>query len=167
MKVVINTWTTTYENEGSNEEGDYRNWSKSNENDIRSISITEEKEYFDLIIEKDFDLNKPCYLVFVEYSVGDSFGQETGRLEYLKIFKTKEEAELFKFNLEQLEKYAESKFQEEKFKPKLFEKIDIKYSSIRSFTYFGEKFFLPYGGYFDILEKIDIKELNFVPFEKE
>lgn len=167
MKAVINTWITTYSNNGYDEEGDYRTWSKSNENDIKSISVTKDKKFFDLIIEKDFDLNKPCYLVFVEYSSGDSFGEERGCLEYIKVFKTKEEAELFKVNLNKLEEYADSNFKNEKLNPKLFEKIDTKYSCIRKFEYFGEKFCLPYGGYFDNLEKIEIKELFFVPFNKD
>ncbi len=162
MYVVINTYVST-NSKYSNEE--YGNWSKSNINDIQSISITKDKEYWDLIIEDKFDTTKPCYLVYAEYSNGDSFGEETGILEYLKLFDNLDEAHLFKEQLNLLELYANSGFKRYDYKPELLDDICIDYSFDREFKYFGEPFHLPWGGFFSNLEKLDIKELNFVDFK--
>ena len=42
----------------------------------------------------------------------------------------------------------------------LFE-VTSKYPFERSFEYFGEKFYLPWGGYFESLDLLDVIELNF------
>lgn len=164
MNVKINSYTTTSESY-SNEE--YGAWHVDHENSIYSLSITKTKNNFDLIIEDDFDTTKPCYLVYAEYSTGDSFGCRTGNLEYIKLFKTKYEADIFVKDLQLLEKYSDSNFKKIEFKPKLIDNIDEKCFYNRKFEYFGDKFCLPWGGYFDNLDLIEIIELNFVPLNKQ
>lgn len=159
IKIRINAYQDSY---SSYSDEEYGPWSEDITTEIQSVSIVNDKDYFDLIIENDFDTTADCYLVYALYSGGDSFGSSSGNIEYIKLFKTLDEAQLFKDDLELLEKYASSNFKQKEFIPKLFENVDTKYDFNRSFEYFGEKFYLPWGGYFEALEDIGIIELNFV-----
>ena len=157
MNVKINNYSITssfYSDE------EYGSWYVEHTNSIRSISISKKNGLFDLVINDDIDTTKSLYLLYAEYSQGNSFGNESGCIEYIKLFKSLEEANLFKNELEKFEKYSESNFIEEDLKPSLFE-VTSKYPFERSFEYFGEKFYLPWGGYFESLDLLDVIELNF------
>ncbi len=124
---------------------------------------TDSKEYFDLVVKDDFDTSKKAYLVYAEYSRGDSFGYENGCLEYLKLFNNENEAIAFSKDIKLLEEYAHSNYEDETKKPQLFEMLTSdKYE--RSFSYFGEPFTLPWGGWFERVTLIDVKELSFTEY---
>ncbi len=164
MNIVINTYTST---NSKNDGKLYGNWSTKHYNEIKSFSITKSEEYFDLIINNNIDTTKPLYLLYAEYSHGDSFGNESGCLEYIKLFESLDEANLLKDDLELFEKYAKSEFKRYDFKPNLIDKFDKYDSWNRSFEYFGEKFCLPWGGYFEYLEKYSIIKLELSEFKKD
>lgn len=159
IKIRINSHEHSY---SSYSDEEYGPWYIDTTTEIQSVSIVNDTDYFDLIIENDFDITADCYLVYALYSGGDSFGSSSGNIEYIKLFKTLDEAQLFKDDLELLEKYASSNFKHDEFIPKIFDNIDTKYDFNRSFEYFGEKFYLPWGGYFEALEDIGLIKLKFV-----
>lgn len=52
-----------------------------------------DKDYSEIVVPFEVEVNKEYFLVYVEYNSGDSFHHETGRISYVDLFKTKEKAE--------------------------------------------------------------------------
>lgn len=139
-------------------EEDYGEWSEEKTTEILGIESVEDNSYFDLATNEELFCGVKYFLVYACYSAGDSFGWSTGNIEYIKIFHSLSEAKLFKEDLELLEKYCKSDFKEQK--PLYLDEVSTEYNWNRKFKYFGESFCLPWGGYFESLEDVDIKEVS-------
>ena len=63
-------------------------WSRestSTENTIRGIKLVKPKDYWDVIA--DFDVTKEdTWLLFAEYESGDSFGYDSGNIEFIGLY---------------------------------------------------------------------------------
>jgi hypothetical protein len=141
---------------------EYGSWHIDEEHDLYALKEVIDDDFFDIILDiEKINHRKNYFLVYGIYSIGDSFGEHMGKIEYLKLFETFDEAKIFKDDLELLEKYADSNFKRKDFEPQLLDNIKKEYSWDRCFEYFGEKFTLPWGGYFDNLTNYHIKELGF------
>lgn len=69
------------------------NGRKSRENDITGMTITDNGEFYDVLADFVVEENKSYYLMYAEYSTGDSFGSESGIITYIGLFKNLSEAE--------------------------------------------------------------------------
>jgi len=80
-------------------EKQYGSWSKSN--DITEEYLTSKNNSKEnIFVDFKPEIGDKLYLVKGIYTTGDSFGSETGRVEYLDIFGTYGEAESFKEKVE-------------------------------------------------------------------
>jgi len=119
-----------------------------------------------------FEPKDKVYLVYGIYSTGDSFGHSNGEAEILDVFETKEEAEEFakkvnSFNdLETSEPYGlkprEKEERIKQIKNILGDSVQESKSGWKKYDFIhrGEVLHFPWGGYFEILNDIEIKELE-------
>ena len=109
LKVNNEIWTSS-KSEGVR----YGWWKKFQENNITGIEIVPEEEYYDLAIDFEVKPNDIVYLVTVQYSSGDSFGNSRGNISYIGVWLTKEKAELAKTTiLSHYEAYKDDRKQPE------------------------------------------------------
>lgn len=87
--------------------------------------------------EKDTDY----YLLYATYTTGNSFGRESGLIDFILLTKTREEAESVMKMLESIK--------EHEFKSPIHIKDDFKYC-------------IPWFGYFESLDNIDIQTVRLV-----
>lgn len=104
-KVEINqTCTDSYR---SDEE--WGDWSSSHSNYFEKVTKTE--YYPDITSSLDIKEGELCFVVWAEWSNGDSFGRAyNGSVEALAIFKDPESAKLFKKEAESITGYSGKKF---------------------------------------------------------
>lgn len=107
---------------------------------IRGFKVTEAKQYWDLIVGYDVKPEVAYYLVYVLYSTGDSFSHHTGRITFIDMYQTIEEAEKA---VKVIEKGVND---------------DDKYS-INYIDNSGNdaKMYCPWIGYFESLEDVNIE----------
>lgn len=60
---------------------------------VLSISEVDEKDYHDICVPFDVVPGKDYYLVWAQYTTGDSFGYDGGWSEFVDLFQTEEKAE--------------------------------------------------------------------------
>lgn len=142
-KVSINQRQDSYEHDGQ----EYGSWSSSNSNSFDSISRC--AKYPDVICPIKFKEGDKCYVVWVEYSTGDSFGHaDRGSVESIGVFKDYACAEelqeqLLKFNPDVNTNDWENKYRFE------YQTSD------------GQEFkigFVPWVGYFETLDEVHISK---------
>ncbi len=144
IKVVANDYTDVTDE--ADPEEDWSSDSTSSTHDILGLQQVNNLEHFDITIPFDLEPNVPYYLVYGLYSTGDSFHSETGVIEYIDVFKSLEAAKLCQELLE--EHY------------RTIDKVSFeKASSCELIHDDGTiyKFYVPWNGYFENLESIDIQ----------
>ncbi len=136
------------ESEGPYEE--YGEWSSETNHNIKGAVKVKENEYFDLEVSDDL-LNKNVYLLYILYGSGDSFGESSGNIEYIDVFKSKDKAE-------EVQRIIEEDY---KVKPDYtFEpgSMDLFYTKDN-----GNKAKIPtsvYKGYFENLESVNVEKIS-------
>lgn len=121
---------------------EYGAWESHSNNSIAGISLVKDKDYWDVIADFDVKRGDIVYLVFVEYSTGDSFGHSSGNISYVAVFKTEDKAWAV---------YNTIKNQD------WDEKHDLTYVSES-----GKEMtdgWACWSGYFESIENIEVKEL--------
>lgn len=128
----------------------YGEWETHNYIEIYGLITGNHIEYEDVLCGFDLEKDKPYYLLYCVYSTGDSFGHETGRHEYICLYKTKEKAE-------QLARLIE---------------IDndknggrYHYQTVRGHMEDGTEFWVPtrvWSGYFENLDDVQVKEVRLI-----
>lgn len=143
-------------------------------NDITEYSLSEDQSgYDDLSVSFEPEDGDELFLVRGVYSSGDSFGDETGKVFYIDIFKTYDEALLLKEKVELFNEFVTKDWYGTK--PK--EKADmirgyefkLKGHLIENKEWLGKYFFsynekehhFPWGGYFEKLSGVEIVQLRF------
>lgn len=125
--------------------GEYGSWDRSYSHSIDGIEIVDEKSHYDLVREDIVTDGETLYIVVVQYSDGDSFGNSSGNIEYVDSFRTLEAARKCLKAVQD----SESKYD----KPsKKFEYV-LDNGSLCSTQYPA------WVGYFNSLEDVYIKEL--------
>ena len=61
----------------------YGDWYESKSHNVNGFTVVDEGSYFDLTVPYDVDTNKSYYLVYVEYSTGDSLADRDWETNYL------------------------------------------------------------------------------------
>lgn len=122
-------------------EEEYGDWSESCSNSFDLISRTRDKDYPDIVSSLDIKIGDPCYVVWVEWSSGDSFGSGyRNHNDSVAVFKTYEDADDLKTRIE---KGGDTNYAV-KYTAKDGQEIDI---------YTGA-----WTGYFETLESVNISE---------
>ncbi len=89
-KVDIRSRCVHHESDGQ----EYGSYSAQYENSLQSVVRAKSKDYPDLVSDFEFKNEEPAYLVWYEYSTGDSFGHShRGGKCAMGLFKTKDIAE--------------------------------------------------------------------------
>jgi len=113
---------------------------------------------FEIIPEKDY------YLVYVEYSTGDSFHHEKGLVRYIDLFETREKAEKLakqiKEHYDLSSNNPEIRWNKKPYKPP-------KNYSEWQFTYLNEEdkevvCQVSWTGYFESLSSVNVKKVGYV-----
>lgn len=124
-------------------EEEYGDWSESCSNSFDYISRTKEKDYPDVVSSLDITIGDPCYVVWVEWSSGDSFGSGyRNNSDAVAVFKTYEDADDLK---NRIERRSENDPYMIKYTAKDGQEIDI---------YAGG-----WTGYFETLESVNIEHV--------
>lgn len=132
---------------------EFGSWERSYSNWFEKISKT--KGVPDVVSDFDIQPGETCYVVWVEYSSGNSFGTaENENVEVVGVFKDKECAkQLEKAIEEQNQAYRQGDFAfGESWEDK--NKFYCKTSDGQEFQY-G---FCPWYGYFEVLENVYVEE---------
>lgn len=124
-----------------NEDPYYRD-STHTTHSIQGISLKKRGSRYNETLELDYqpDADALHYLVYALYSTGDSFGHDSGRIEFIDLFKTESDAN----DCHELLKKAKDG------------SARIKSGGGKAYT-----FSVPWIGYFDRLESIEIESFNF------
>lgn len=61
-------------------------------NGIVVLSVVDEESYYDLILDFTPDYSKVYYMVYVDYTTGDSYSTESGNMAYVGVYKGFESA---------------------------------------------------------------------------
>ncbi len=131
--------------------GSYGDWSESFDNSFRRI--TKVKDYADLTSIFDFKDGEKAYLVWLEYSSGDSFGHdEKSSVTAIGLFKDYKTATELKDKI-----LADNKEKDHEYKPIKIETSD------------GQKFseYPSWKGYFESLDNVIITEVTIGSFGEE
>ena len=132
------------------ERGQFGSWSKEYENRLGMVSI--EKDHPDVVADLDIKEGDRVYVVWCEWSDGDSFGRsERGGVEAIGVFKDTNAAIAFAKFIE-----ADNRSDEDSYsKVKTFKSEDGQEFTIRGY--------LPWNGYFEHLEEIHIQTVTVAP----
>lgn len=68
----------------------YGDWNRLQHNEIVGFEIAKEEEYFDIIVSFNPIENKEYYLLYVQYTTGDSFGQSNGNIEHIGLYESRD-----------------------------------------------------------------------------
>jgi hypothetical protein len=105
---------------------------------IEGISLNE-KTYESLDLDYTPEAGVLYFLLWATYGTGDSFGHDSGNIVFVDLFKTEVDAEECKHNLERASDYS----------------ITLKSASGKSYA-----FSVPWIGYFESLENVEIKKFK-------
>lgn len=107
---------------------------------IREVRAVGEKDYYDLVV--DFEpKGTACYLLFVIYDTGDSFGVDQGQIEFIGLYRDRKVAEENKSRIEKLD-------YKDKYSVQLVTEDGRKY-----------KVHAPWIGYFERFQYADIQQV--------
>ena len=130
-------------------EGDDREWGERacyrTNHYIRGFKVG--KEYGDLDVAYEIDEDKNYYLLYVLYTTGDSFGYDEGRIEFVGLYRTAEEADA---NVDRIEKHC-SDNGNEMFTVELISPSGTKY-----------KCHTPWKGYFNSIDDIRVDTIRLI-----
>ena len=122
---------------------------------IKGIKLVDHNEYGDIDLGYKPEEGKLYYLLYVTYSTGDSFHREDGRISFVDLYRTREEAEEnVKLMREHYEKARDRRFErikKEKFNPY---SVELKNHEGNVFS-----FHCPYVGYFERLSSIEVESV--------
>lgn len=105
-KVEIDSVCTHYEREDVK----WGSWSAEHSNYFKQVTKATEKDYPDITSSVDIKEGEDCFVVWAEWSSGDSFGWgERSNVEPLAIFKDSESVQVFKTYCENVEDYGPAK----------------------------------------------------------
>lgn len=125
----------------------YGYWHQSYSNTFQSIS--KGGTYPDVVSTHDLNKGDKAFVVWVEYSHGDSFGHsDRGNVEVVGVFTDKAIAEELKAALIDYEKHKPGKQWDDRYR------FHFKTSDGQEFNY-G---FVPWSGYFEHLDDVHIQE---------
>ena len=146
FRVVIES--ECYHNERSDEV--YGDWEERYTNSFKKVTLVNDNWSPDVTALHDFKAGDLVYLVWLEYSSGDSFGNsDRGNVESIALFKNKEDAEKLKEALENRDKEHDPNVgynERYSFEFQSSEGEQIKYS------------YCPWKGYFENLDDVHIEE---------
>lgn len=144
-------------------------------NDISEYGVEEAKDgYEDFSIPYTLVNGDTLFLVKGIYSTGDSFGTETGVVEYIELFREESEAISFKEKVDLLNEFItkdwygytpkkkKDAIKEYKLKLKGHFKEHKSCGTSYIFVYNGKDYHFPWGGYFENLCDIEIVKLKFI-----
>lgn len=143
LKVLYRNYSKEYPNEYNSE---YYN--TSNNYDIYGLELTENNKYFDLTIEGNVERGDILYFVYGEYETGNSFHRETGCIEFIDVFREKQNAYDCQKELENHNKKHKSGIYDEDYFCQLKRENGTLY-----------QYSIPWNGYFERLNFIEVKEL--------
>lgn len=125
-------------------------WSSSHENSFSDIEKVT-TEYADIYSEIDLDKTK-AYLVWAEYSTGNSFGTSTrSQIEIIKLLSSEQDALTLKsYLLKKNEAYKNGRYHTGDFK--VADTVFIEGKS--------QKIYTPWEGWFETLEDIHVQEVG-------
>lgn len=133
----------------------YGHWERSYSNTFQKISKSKTDDVPDAVSDFDIQLCETCYVVWVEYSSGNSFGMaENENVEVVGVFKDKECAR-------QLEKAIEEQNQAYRRGELAFGESWEDKNKFYCKTSDGQEFqygFCPWYGYFEVLENVYVEE---------
>lgn len=134
-----------YHSESSDEE--WGSWSRSYRNTFQSIK--KGGEFPDVVSTHNLKTGEKCFVVWVEYSTGDSFGSaERAEVEVVGVFKDRAVAEELRLALIYYDKHKPNQQWDDRYT------FHFKTSDGQEFNY-G---FVPWSGYFEYLDEAHIKE---------
>ena len=126
----------------------FGSWSESYNNEFKKITKT--NEYPDIVTNIDFQIGETAFLVWVEYSRGNSFGcADREGTEIIGLFKSKEVAQELINAIEYHDRNDDERTWDERYK------FYHKTSDGQEFSY-G---FVPWAGYFEYLDEIHCEEV--------
>lgn len=130
---------------------EYGSWSESYSNSIDKL-IEKTTTYPDVVSLHDLQSGDRAYVVWVEWSTGDSFGRgECAQMEVLGLFKTYEDAEVLKDAIEATEEnYSRTSFESDQ------SAYWVKTPDGQIFT----SGWAPWLGYFESLEGVHIDRVE-------
>ncbi len=151
IKVLVNYYTDVTREADPDDEWDADNLAHST--DVLGLQEVADDKYFDIAIPFKLEKDTHYFLVMGVYSTGDSFHNETGVIEYVDVFCTLRAAQTCKTALEQNDKH--------------FRRDDITYEDSLSCKLIRDDnstydFYVPWTGYFEYLEYVDIVEVYLV-----
>lgn len=89
FNVDVRTWNVG----GEDPDDEWSRDSYDGEASVHGAKLVKEDGYDTLGTEHDFKVGDVCYLVWAQYSTGDTFGRDGGQYELLEVFPNREEAE--------------------------------------------------------------------------
>jgi len=150
----------------------YGEWWQEHQTDIGDTYTREKSDGRIESLKVNFKPTENIYLVYGIYNTGDSFGYSNGEAEILEIFETADEANEFSNKVNSFNELVTSDMYGLKPKEKT-EKInkikDVLGNSLQEsdsswrkydFIHKGQVLSFPWGGYFENLSFVDVKELE-------
>src|SRR5580698_4822385 len=107
---------------------------RDTQNDIRGIRISKDEQYFDIDTEFPIVAGREYYLLYAEYSTGNSFGSDGGIISFILLYETLSKAIIAREILEKAKDYS----------------AEITTEDGNTLTYS-----IPWIGYFERLEMVD------------
>jgi hypothetical protein len=112
---------------------------ETHEIEIHGIEVSD--KYYHILVGYEIDPKAEYYLLYAVYSTGDSFHRENGLHEYIDLFRTEEEAKLAEAAFEKAPRNQDY----------------IEYTSSCGITV---PYRVPWNGYFESLNYIDVKKVE-------
>ncbi|MCA9497314.1 MAG: hypothetical protein KC589_10315 [Nanoarchaeota archaeon] len=143
LRVLYHNYSKEYPNK-------YNNYYTDINNDyyINGLKLAENNKYFDLTIEGNIEYGDILYLVYGKYETGDSFHRETGRIEFVDVFRDRQNAYGCKRELENhYNKHKIGIYEEDHY-------CQLKRENGTLYQYS-----IPWHGYF---ERLNFIEVNFI-----
>lgn len=129
------------------EDKEWGSWEENNCNSIQGIKLVKENEFYDVVTDFEVKKGDTVYLVYAEYGSGNSFGNSSGNISYVGVYKKKIKAERAVKEIKRSrEAYDNSGDYEAKFKTESGKVIKDGFPS--------------WCGYFERLESARIEELK-------
>lgn len=143
LNILYRNYSKEYPNEFNSE---YYN--TSNDYNIYGLKLAENNKYFDITIEGNVERGDILYLVYGEYESGDSFHRETGCVEFVDVFRDKQNAYICQKELENHYKKHENESY-----------LDAFYCQLKRENGTLYQYSIPWNGYFERLNFIEVVEL--------
>ena len=126
-------------------------WSRDSthiSHNIRGFDVVDDNIYADLVLPYQPVAGTDYWLLYVIYTTGDSFGSDSGRIDYVDMYLSETEA---RENAERIRKHSEARNQADD------ERFSVSLVSSGGQMY---KFHCPWIGYFEEIEGIHVQKMR-------